>query len=93
MHEILMKEAKPITNISNYRHRIVREAIEIKKHSNNINREDGYRLSKLWDVLFVKTVTHPTSDQGQSCLSQRDISLADPTTNHRSGSPGLAAAE
>ncbi len=40
-HHIWIKEAKVIANISHFHHRKFREAIEIEKSSNNINRDDG----------------------------------------------------
>ena len=92
-HEIFMKDAIPIANISNYRERIIREAIEIRKHPYNINREDGYRLSRIWDGLFHTAVTHPTFDHGQSCLTQLrrgGSSLADASSNQNPEMLGLA---
>jgi hypothetical protein len=35
-----------------YMDRIVRQAIEIELHSNNINREGGFCLSKSWKPLI-----------------------------------------
>jgi hypothetical protein len=31
-----------------YSSRIIQEALEIEKHYNNFNREDGYKLSQSW---------------------------------------------
>ena len=40
--------AKVIANEKRYFPRIIREAIEIMKTPNNLNREDGYQLSNTW---------------------------------------------
>ena len=51
-HSIEFDQFETIVNISNYRKRYIREAIEISKHPYNMNREDGYRLSNIWTPLL-----------------------------------------
>ena len=53
-HTILFQETKQLARENHYFPRIIREAIEVKKHCNNFNREDGYKLSKTWDPVLNK---------------------------------------
>lgn len=49
-----------------YFQRIVRQSVEIMKHPNNFNGEDGYRLSSVWKLVLrhgsaTDTVGRPAS--------------------------------
>ena len=44
-HHICFDQTKILASTSHYSSRLIREAIEIEKHPNNFNREDGYKLS------------------------------------------------
>ena len=46
--EVLAKTEKYIP-------RIIKEAVEIKKHKNNFNRDDSFKLSPTWIKLFKDT--------------------------------------
>lgn len=52
-HWIELHDPKVLSTDRHYYPRIVREAIEIKKHV-NFNREDGHKLSTSWNPVFSK---------------------------------------
>ena len=52
-HWIELHEPKILSTDRHYYPRIVREAIEIKKHK-NFNREEGYKLSSAWNPVIDK---------------------------------------
>ena len=47
-HHLCIKEAGVITRVSLFHHRKFREALEIEKRPNNLNREDGWKISNCW---------------------------------------------
>lgn len=44
-HHSCIEEASVIARVSQFHHRKFREALEIEKRSNNLNREDGWKIS------------------------------------------------
>jgi hypothetical protein len=62
-HTIRLQDTKLLLNKSRYMDRLIREAIEIELHPNNINREDGLKLSKSWLPLIKPTQTKKTPYQ------------------------------
>jgi hypothetical protein len=53
-HDILFHEAKIIAKESRYYPRLIREAIEIAKNPENINRDEGYHLHNAWKRVLRK---------------------------------------
>lgn len=47
-HYFCIEEAKVITKVTQFHHRKFREAIEIEKMPNNLNRDDGWKISGCW---------------------------------------------
>ena len=47
-YSFCIEESKVIAKIDHFHHRKLREAIEIKRHAKNLNRDDGWKLSKSW---------------------------------------------
>ena len=52
-NHICIEDAKVIARIDHYTKRHVIEAIEIKKHPKNINRDEGWKLSKSWTPIIT----------------------------------------
>lgn len=77
-HFIRFDQARSISNEKFYVPRIVREAIEIKKHQ-NFNRDSSYKLSPTWDPLINKTKVHKTKTAVADVVSFACIQQ--PTTN------------
>lgn len=48
LHDINFEKTKTISKTKNWKSRKIREAIEIIKHPNNFNRDNGYELSDTW---------------------------------------------
>ena len=51
-HQILFDKMITIANITSYFPRKYREAIEIQKHPNNLNRDNGYNINKNMENYF-----------------------------------------
>lgn len=47
-HEMRWDDTRILSKDSKYHQRVIREALEIMRTPNNINREDGYQLSRTW---------------------------------------------
>jgi hypothetical protein len=52
--------------------RIIREAIEIELHPNNMNREDGFCHSKTWKPLICSLKKPPVNDARSTRLQGYD---------------------
>jgi len=46
-HQILFDKTTTIANIASYIPRKYREVIEIQKHPNNLNKDNGYNINKI----------------------------------------------
>ena len=47
-HHICIQEAQVVARVSHFHHRKLREALEIEKRHNNLNRDDGWNISRSW---------------------------------------------
>jgi len=44
-HHVCIENSKVVAKIDHYHHRKFREAIKIGKHPNNLNRDEGWKIS------------------------------------------------
>jgi len=47
-HHVCIEEAKVIARVDRFHHRKLREAIEIERRPINLNRDDGWKVSRNW---------------------------------------------
>ena len=53
-HQVCIEKASLIAKEDNYNKRRIREAVEIDKMNNNLNKDDGLKLSNTWKTLINK---------------------------------------
>ena len=51
-HQILFDKTITIANITSYFPRKYKEATEIQKHPNNLNKDNGYNINKIWKIIL-----------------------------------------
>ena len=51
-HHVCLQDAKIIARIHHYRKRKVMESLKIELNPNNINRDEGWKLSETWLPLI-----------------------------------------
>jgi hypothetical protein len=57
-HHVCLENAKVVAKVDNYGRRKVMEALEIELNPNNLNMDDGWKLSESWRPLLVDLRHH-----------------------------------
>jgi hypothetical protein len=67
-HNIDFNNITILDKVTGYMDRIVKEAIEIRLHPNNFNRDRGFTLSRAWQPVtnMLKQFGEPVSKQDQA---------------------------
>ena len=73
-HTIRFQEIHILASKSGYMDRLIRKAIELDLHPNNINREDGLVLSKTWKPVIQQLRRNRTQNQAQLMLNHLSVS-------------------
>ena len=47
-HHVCIEDVRVIAKVSRFHHRKFREVLEIEKRPNNLNRDDGWKISRCW---------------------------------------------
>ena len=47
-HQVCIEETKVVAKVAQFHHRKFREAIEIERRPNNLNKDDGWKISRCW---------------------------------------------
>ena len=47
-HQVCIEEARVVAKVAQFHHRKFREAIEIERRPMNLNRDDGWKISRSW---------------------------------------------
>jgi len=62
-HHVFLEDTKILEKEDHYYKRRLREAIEIIKHPNNMNRDGGLEVSIFWHPLINQLKEHPGTNQ------------------------------
>ena len=51
---MFVEDSEVVAKVDHFYHRKLREAIEIERHAKNLNRDDGWKLSKSWTSTLAR---------------------------------------
>jgi hypothetical protein len=72
-HKILWNSVSVLHGERKYRNRLVLEAIEVRRHPSNFNRDDARKLSNIWATVLKRRRTEKTGAEESRRSSQKGI--------------------
>jgi hypothetical protein len=66
-HKIDFNNVSVLDRASGYMDRLVKEAVQIRLNQNNINRDNGFTLSRAWNPVTKLLFTH-NLDTGKAAI-------------------------
>jgi hypothetical protein len=70
VHSLKFNNIHRLPKVKGYMYRVVKEAIQLQLHLNNLNRENGFILGKTWQPLLLQLCNNTVNHFSSSVITQ-----------------------